>query len=249
MADVVTLYLDLLKRALINLIYLDAEPGRGEDFATSRARRLEGGDWPPYAVSMVGWRRLTHLEGLVRQVVAENIPGDLIETGVWRGGAAILMRGALKALGAGDRKVWLADSFEGLPPPKAELYPADAGDDHHTHLALAVGLEAVRANFDRFNLLDDHVQFWKGFFSDNLHLCPVEKLALLRLDADMYEGTIVALRVLWDRLSPGGFVVVDDYGYADSCRKAIADFLAERGVSVEIAMIDWTGAYFRKPWF
>jgi O-methyltransferase len=249
LAPAKSLYLDLLKRSLINLVYLDKEPGYpvGGDPALARQNRLNGLDWPPFGVSMVGWERLSNLQALVEQVMDENIPGDLMETGVWRGGASILMRGILAANGDPSRSVWLADSFEGLPPPKPELYVADAGDTHFQHAALRVGVDEVRSNFERFSLMDERVHFWKGFFSDNLHLCPVERLSLLRLDADMYESTIVALRVLWDRLSPNGFVIVDDYGYAESCRQAIADFEVERGFKAELVKIDWTGVYFRKP--
>jgi O-methyltransferase len=184
---------------------------------------------------------------LVERVIAEKIPGDLMEAGVWRGGAAIFMRGVLAANNDRTRKVWVADSFEGLPPPKVEIYAADAGDIHHTYRALAVPLETVRANFERFGLLDEQVEFHRGYFSDNLHLCPVKQIALLRLDADMYESTIVALRVLWDKISPGGYVIVDDYGYAAACRQAIADFERERSFQAELQWIDWTGVYFRKP--
>jgi hypothetical protein len=91
-------------------------------------------------------------------VVQQNISGDLIETGVWRGGAAILMRAVLKVLGDNERTVWLADSFAGLPSPSPDLYPADEGADFHlSNDVLSVSLDEVKKNFERYGLLDDRV--------------------------------------------------------------------------------------------
>lgn len=248
--SVFDLYADLLKRALANLIYLEFETPDRPEGAEAEARlqkRLTGRDWPPFAPTMIGWRRLENLHRCVAAVLREQVPGDLFEAGVWRGGAGILMRGLLAAAGDTTRRVWLADSFEGLPPPDPERYPADAGDVHHTYAALKVGLAEVKRNFARFNLLDDRLVFVKGFFSDTLPACPVERIAVLRLDGDMYEPTIVSLRALYDKVSPGGFIIVDDYGYIASCRQAVADFAVERGLFIELTMIDWSGAYWRKP--
>src|SRR5205807_6148974 len=95
------------------------------------ANREEGRDWPIFAHTMMGCRRLAHLRACVERVLDDNIPGDLIEAGAWRGGAGILMRGVLRARGVTDRGVWVADSFAGLPPPEATAHPEDAGADWH----------------------------------------------------------------------------------------------------------------------
>src|SRR5438067_263878 len=161
------LYLDLLKRSLIGQIYEDAstwiegigqQAQRAEHIAPIRAI---GADWPAAAPTMIGLARLDNLQHCVESVIEDRVPGDLIETGVWRGGAVIFMRGVLKAHGVTDRRVWAADSFQGLPPPRDDLYPADAGDRNYVFDELAVTLETVRGNFERYGLLDDQVQFVK----------------------------------------------------------------------------------------
>ncbi len=90
--------------------------------------RAVGRDWPARADSMIGLRRMDNIQDCIETVIRDDVPGDLIETGVWRGGATIFMRGVLKAYEDTTRTVWVADSFEGLPPPDPARYPADAGD-------------------------------------------------------------------------------------------------------------------------
>ena len=94
---------------------------------------------------------------------------------------------------------------------------------------LMVGADQVRANFDRYGLLDDQVRFLEGWFADTLPMAPIEQLAILRLDGDLYESTMDALVPLYEKVSPGGFVIVDDYGAWEPCRKAVDDFRAQHG--------------------
>ena len=179
-------------------------------------------------------------------MVEDNVEGDLIETGVWRGGACILMRGALRAYGDETRNVWVADSFQGLPKPNADKYAADAGDEHWTHSDyLAVSLEQVQANFRRFGLLDDRVRFLKGWFSETLPTAPIEKLAILRLDGDMYESTMDAISALYPKLSVGGFVIVDDY-FLEGCKAAIHDYRDAHGIEDRMIEIDENAVYWRR---
>jgi len=153
---------------------------------------------------MVGRMRLHHLRNCVEEVLRRDVPGDLIETGVWRGGASILMKGVLAAAGNDTRRVYVADSFRGLPAPDPR-YAADAGFDLHEFDELAVGVQAVRANFERYGLLDDNVKFLVGWFTETLPTAPMEKLAVLRLDGDMYESTMTALTHLYPKLQGGGY--------------------------------------------
>jgi hypothetical protein len=155
------------------------------------------------------------------------------------------MRALLKALGDTERNVWVADSFEGLPKPDVESYPADRGADLWTHKILAVPIDQVRANFARYGLLDDRVKFLKGWFRDTLPTAPVERLAVLRLDGDLYESTIIALDSLYPKLSAGGFVIVDDY-ILEFCRKAIEDFRAKHGITDPMIPIDRTAVFWKK---
>lgn len=206
--------------------------------------REEGRDFPSAALTMVGRKRLDNLRHCVETVLHDHIPGDLIETGAWRGGACILMRGILAAHGCHDRTVWVADSFEGLPPPDPR-YPADAGDRHYTIDQLAIDLETVQANFDRYGLRDDQVRFLKGWFKDTLPTAGIGQLAVVRLDGDMYGSTMDGLVNLYPKLQVGGFLIVDDYALAPA-RQAVADFRNSNGIDEPIEMIDEIGAFWRR---
>jgi O-methyltransferase len=210
-------------------------------------KRDLGLDWPADAETMIGMQRLASLQRCVETVLADDIPGDLVECGVWRGGASILMRAVLAAYGDETRCVWLADSFAGVPPPDAANYKADKGIKLHLFAPiLAVSEAEVRANFQRYGLLDDQVRFLPGWFKDTLHDAPIERIAVLRLDGDLYEATIQALDALYPRLSPGGFCIIDDYHVLKACRQAVTDHRAKHRVSAEIVEIDGSGVLWRK---
>jgi O-methyltransferase len=209
--------------------------------------RAIGRDWPARADSMIGLARMDNIQHCIETVLRDNVPGDLIETGVWRGGATIFMRGVLKAYGVETRTVWAADSFEGLPPPDPARYPADAGDRFFEQSGLAVGVDLVRHNFERYGLLDDQVKFLVGWFKDTLPTAPIGQLAVIRLDGDLYESTWQAIEALYPKLSPGGFCIVDDYGtLVDQCQRAIHDYRDAHGINEEIIDVDGWGAYWRK---
>jgi len=267
------LYLDLMKRCLMNLIYshyevTDFTPSsklkrriynllmkplfaRSEarlvkSYAYEQQKRLDGTDWSPMAHTMIGRNRLDNLQSCMQTVLEEQVPGDFLEAGVWRGGATIFMRAMLKVAGDSSRKIWVADSFEGLPEPDEQTYPKDKGDQHHTFHELAVSLETVQENFRKYGLLDDQVCFLKGWFKDTLPQAPIAKLAILRLDGDMYESTLDGLKHLYPKLSPGGFLIVDDYGAVEGCKEAVHDYRSDHGIAEEIITIDWGGVYWRK---
>lgn len=196
---------------------------------------------------MVGLRRLDNLQFCIEQALRDDVTGDLVETGVWRGGCGILMRAALKAFGDQHRSVWLADSFQGVPAPSPEEYPQDAGDTHWQFQDyLGVSADVVKANFEQFELLDDRVRFLPGWFRDTLPTAPIDRISVLRLDGDMYESTYVALTSLYPKVSRGGFVIVDDYGAIPRCRQAVDDFRTERHITDALLPVDWTGVYWRR---
>lgn len=261
MNDAARLYIELLKKCVSNSIYdddLDMLRGRKAiDEKTGKYVVLEavaappdlkhlGQIWPTRAHTMIGRPRLDNLQHCVEQVLRDGVAGDLIETGVWRGGAAIFMRGLLKAHGVMDRNVWVADSFEGLPPPDLQRYPKESPLEFYKIEALAVSLETVRENFARYGLLDAQVRFLKGWFRDTLPAAPIERLAVMRLDGDLYESTMDALVSLYPKLSPGGFVIVDDYNAVESCNEAVHDFLKDRGITTPLTAIEGEGAFWRK---
>jgi O-methyltransferase len=213
---------------------------------TDAAKREEGKDWPAQAETMIGRKRLDNVQMCIENVLKDNVPGDLIECGVWRGGGTIFMKALLAAHGDAARTVWVADSFEGLPPPDAARFKADAGDTHHTYTQLAVSREQVQANFHRYGLLDDRVKFIKGWFKDTLATAPIDKLSVLRADGDMYESTIQILDALYPKLSVGGYCIIDDYGAVPACKQATEDYRAKHGITEPVHVIDWTGVWWRR---
>jgi hypothetical protein len=217
---------------------------QGDDFY--KKIRAKGVDWPALGHTMIGLARLNNLQFCVEDVLAHDVPGDLIETGVWRGGSCIFMRGILKAYRVKDRRVWVADSFAGLPRPNPEKYPADAGDTQYTSTPVAIPLEQVKANFERYGLADDQVRFLKGWFKDTLPTAPIEKLAVLRLDGDMYESTMDGLSNLYPKLSVGGYVIVDDYNVIAGCKKAIHDYRNSKRIEDPIRDIDGSGVFWQR---
>lgn len=240
-------YLNLLKRCLTRLLFLDDAPGRdAEQLAEKRTLRESGWDWPDQAETMIGLLRLNCIEECVTTALREGVPGDLIEVGVWRGGAAIFMRALLFALGDETRSVWVADSFEGLPPPDSSNFAQDDTMDLSGYAELAVSLEQVQANFERYGMLDDRVHFLKGWFKETLAAAPIDRLAILRLDGDYYESTIQGLEALFDRVSPGGFVIIDDYFTFDQCQQAVDDFRVAKSIDDEMVQVDWGSVYWRK---
>jgi len=281
-ANAAQLYLDLLKGCLTRELFLDEEvwdvlwwPERiglgdpNELWATLREtpgwrlvrpnprpnERRQGLDKPPTAETMVGRFRLDNVEALAVQALAEGIPGDFVETGVWRGGTVAFMRGVLAAYGDTDRRVWACDSFQGLPEPDLERFPMDVSltiDKTQNTTAnvykgmLAVTVDDVKANIARYGLLDDRVRFLEGWFSDTLPDAPIDEIALLRLDGDLYQSTIEALVHLEPKVSPGGFIIIDDYHSIDVCEQAVTDYRRDHGIDAEIHTIDWTGAWWRK---
>ncbi len=199
-------------------------------------------------------RRLDNIQALVEDILQTQTPGDLIETGVWRGGATIFMRGVLKAYGVSDRRVWVADSFAGFPEPNQEgvsarSYSSPGLEEFREGtppefeaiiepVMRGTSYEEVRERFTRYGLLDEQVQFLRGWFHDTLPSAPIERLALLRLDGDLYDSTYVALQALYPKLSVGGYAIVDDYGTFAECRRAVQDYFMAINTRVDPQWID-----------
>jgi hypothetical protein len=244
------LYLDLLKRALTDTIFA-SEPDiekRSRFINDFIAHYIKG-----RAVSMVPLVRMDNVRRCAVDVIEKGVPGDFIETGVWRGGLTIFLRGILAAYGDRARRVWVADSFEGLPPPDPEKTPLEAKahvgqvmTDTYKHFA--VGIEEVQENFKRFGLLDDQVVFLKGWFKDTLPTAPIERLALARLDGDYYQSTIDALTSLYPKLSPGGYLIVDDYGEDTwtNCRRAVDEYRQASGILQPLIRVDAKCYFWQK---
>lgn len=208
--------------------------------------KYEGNIWPETAETMIGYKRLSNIEFCVSDVVKNNIKGDLIETGVWRGGACIFMKFLLETYGVTDRNVWLADSFLGLPKPNISEFSDDEGLNLYEFEELAVSRKEVEENFRKYNLLDSNVKFLEGWFKDTLPDAPVNQLSVLRLDGDLYESTIQALFYLYPKLSLGGYCIIDDWGAIPACKQAVEDYRNVFKIKDKIETIDWTGIYWKK---
>ncbi len=259
------LYIDLLRKGLLGQLTQDYSTLPQEiwwkRFILSLVRasgyelvrpvqysKLKEGDvWPKSAQTMIGEQRMLNIQTCLQKVIEDNVPGDVIETGVWRGGACIFMAGIIKAYGINDRTVWVADSFEGLPPATMEVDKKNIIPSYNwNNETLAVGMDDVKDNFSKYGLLDIHVKFLKGWFKDTLRQPPFHQLALARLDGDLYESTIDAIENLYPKLSVGGFLIVDDYGSWQTCQLAVDEYRKKMGITEEIIRIDKAGIYWRK---
>jgi O-methyltransferase len=268
-------YLGLLKRALANTLYpelelqvqfltkgggsgdsrletqrflRDIEERRPDHFARLMAAKQEGGTPYRFAHTMIGLFRLANIERCAERVFADGVEGDFLEAGVCRGGAAIFMRALQIAHGAAERRTWVVDSFQGVPPSVKEVdrrYPVDLEESRAPWVAC--GERRVRELFSRYDMLDANVEFVAGWVAESLPSAPIGPLAILRVDVDLYSSTWECLDLLYDKVSPGGYVIVDDYGYFECCRDAVEDFRARRGIEEPFEWIDRWGIFWRKP--
>jgi len=214
-------------------------PSSAEDYLESTG--YENTNRAEDAETMLGTRQLDHMQRCIVDVLNRNVPGDLMEAGVWRGGMTIFMRAVLAAYNVTDRKVWVVDSFSGLPKidRQHDTFEWRQGD-------MAVDLDTVKTNFTRYGLLDEQVTFLKGFFSETLPKAPIRQLAILRVDADLYQSTMDVLCNLYAALSSGGYAIFDDYQNLPDCRRAIDEFRGKHGITEPISPIDQRAIYWQK---
>ena len=244
-----SMYLDLMKQTLSGMVYEDPSISTAWRPVSvfDMTRRQFGKDWPQHAQTMIGIERLDNLQECIESVLARNIPGDFIETGVWRGGACIFMRAVLKVYGVTDRTVWMADSFCGFPPNQEGDDAALASQPDQRYLS--VPLKDVVSNFQLYDLLDHQVKVIAGYFADTLPAWaasnPAKRLAILRLDGDLYSSTMEALTALYPRLMPGGYCIVDDWNI-QMCQDAVCHYRATHNIRDHMIDIDGHSVYWRK---
>ena len=243
-------YLDLMKKVLTGTL-VEAEPDVDDPAYVKSflAHYIRG-----HALTMTPRVRLDNARACIEDAIARGVPGDLLEAGVWRGGMAIFLRAVLAAHGVTDRRVWVADSFQGLPEPDAGAFPLEARAHASRMMTedcahFAVSEADVRDSFAAFGLLDDQVRFLVGWFKDTLPAAPIDRLAVLRLDGDYYESTMDTLTALYDRVSPGGYVIIDDYRERlwTYCRRAVDEFREQRGIAAELVAVDTRCYFWRIP--
>jgi hypothetical protein len=247
-------YLELVKCQVSGVTYNDAERSvvpkvQRNSFRFSALdwnKRKQGTDWAYFGDTMTGWKRLDNVRTLLEDVFRNGIEGDYIETGVWRGGSSMFARAVMRAHNQSTRKSFVCDSFRGLPPKGRDLDRRDAGWDKTKYLE--VPAEIVAQGFQKYCLLDENVIFAKGFFNDTMPPLSkhIGKLAIMRLDGDMYESTVDVLYHLYDKLSLNGYIIIDDWSQNFPSRKACEDFFDTHGIKPQIFDIDQSSAYWKK---
>jgi hypothetical protein len=191
---------------------------------------------------MIGLKRLDNLHKSLDYIRENKISGDIIETGVWRGGACIFMKFYCDLYNL-NKKIFLADSFEGLPKPEIIQ---DKNDTHYTIDFLKVSKEEVMNNFELYKVLDENVIFIKGWFSDTLfNNEKITQLCLLRMDGDMYKSTMDVFMSCYNKVVENGIIIVDDY-CLPSCSNAVGDFRKENNIENPITIIDKCGIFWKK---
>lgn len=245
-------YLEQLKLSIMNALNRDvpdsviAPPSLDSQLQPAWFEHFWFGD----ALTMSSRKRLDNIQYCIEDCIERDVPGDFIECGAWRGGGGILMRGILMAHGVTDRTVWVADSFQGLPPPPA--HSVDEGMYNFPQVVeidrFSVDVDAVKASFTRYDLLDDQVQFLPGWFDETLPTAPIEQLAVLRLDGDYYESTMTTLEQLYPKVSPGGYIIIDDWGIDQICgeKEAVLEYRQAHGITDDILPVDYHSAYWQK---
>ena len=207
---------------------------------------------------MTSSERIWALLESVRYVTAQGISGSVVECGVWRGGSMMAAALQLQALDAVDRELWLYDTFTGMTEPTDEDREAASGVTAQELLASTPVADGdnvwcladendVRANMNSTGYPSDLLTFVKGDVSETLKQRAPHHVALLRLDTDWYASTKVELEVLYERLTPGGICILDDYGHWEGARKAVDDFFIDQPPRPLMIPIDYSGRVFVKP--
>lgn len=228
-----THYLDLLEKVLIYDFWKESNLdwyGNPVGVVPNSFRETGQAAWPGMAFTMIGRARMRNIRDLIARAVAENVPGDFAECGVWRGGACIYARACLPM----DRKVWVCDSFAGFPKDEPETHWT-------TYTVLEVPQTEVMENFAKFGL-SHNIDYIGGYFQDSLVRIN-QPLCVLRIDADSHRSTLQCLKHLWPKLSTGGYLICDDYKVLDPVRNAFIEYF---GVEPPHTDIDQSGIWFKK---
>lgn len=192
-------------------------------------------------MSLLSKGQLDLIDWAVNDLAARKVPGDLIEAGVWRGGAVILMRALLDAYFLHDRQVIAADSFSGIPKNTQFKHdPVDLWEDRWE-----ASLDEVKENISSFGLLDERIEFVEGYFADTLPALANRNFALVRLDSDSYDSVLTSLEHLYPRLSSGGIIIVDDW-HLPGCRFAVDHYRAAQGITEEMQANSGNGYWIKQ---
>ena len=192
-----------------------------------------------YERTMCSHARLKSLYDGVLEVTGRSVAGDIVECGTARGGSAALMGLALKRRGSSTR-LWIFDTFEGLPAPTAE----DPLSAHAFTGTCRVDIDEVRSLLEQLGIIN--IELVKGLVQNTLPVTQTGRIAFLHIDTDWYDSVRACLETLYDRVSVGGIIQIDDYGYWSGAKKAVEEFFSRRGISPELIRIDYAGRRFTK---
>ena len=238
------LYLDLMKRAVTNFLYLGGKRRFHQYNGLSRYDEQRN-EWEVDPISrphtLLDTAQLDLLEQSVVALERDEVRGDFIEAGVWRGGAIMYLRALLAAYDIPDRQVIAADSFAGIP--LNTTFRHDPVDDWQDRWAASLG--DVRKAVRRYGLLDDRIEFVAGYFADTLKTLSDRRFALIRLDSDSHDSVMTSLEWLYPLLSPGGIVIIDDW-HLTGCRFAVNTYRERHGIDDEVLVQAENGYWIKR---
>jgi len=237
-------YLHLVEMAVTGSLFDEAgscvmgsaPTGCSKTYEYKADERKGGNDWPVVGHTMVGHTRIENVKTLLSDVIANNIPGDFVELGVWRGGVCIFARCLLNALRQTDRKVHLFDAFGDIP-----------GYGPSTPY-LSVSQAQVEHNLEKYHAKEGSV-FHKGLFKDSVKPFASEfkgNISVLRVDGNFYDSYQDAMYYLYDKVPVGGYVIFDDVMSHPAVTRFWNDFKKEQQLPEELTQIDFHSAYFKK---
>lgn len=218
------------------------------DFAEEEKKNLAAVE----GFTMTSTERQVALSRAVDYLVKNQVEGDIVECGVWKGGSMMLIARKLLQLNDSNRKLFLFDTFEGMSEPNekdvsainhltaAELLQKEnrlEGDNVWCYSSL----EEVKSNLETTGYPQQKIFYFKGKVEETLPEPSVGKIALLRLDTDFYESTRHELETLYDLVVPAGVLIIDDYGHWTGSKKAVDEFIEERKLKIFLNRIDYTG--------
>lgn len=188
--------------------------------------------------TVVGTERMGVLFTSVLQANRQGVPGDIVECGVLNGGSAAVLASHMGP----NRKIWLYDSFMGLP----DTVPQD-GDKAKREVGTAIGsIERVQEVMAKVGVSNDRYIIRPGWFKDTFELPKPDIVAVLHLDADWYESTLLGLETFYNRVPDGGWIVLDDFGYWEGCRKAFYEFCRRTGIEPLVERGDCSQLHWQK---
>jgi O-methyltransferase len=204
--------------------------------------------------TMTSYERVLALIDAVEYIVWNDIPGDIVECGVWKGGSIMAALLTLVRLGRRDKAIWLYDTFQGMTAPQPldlSVRGENAEKIYREHRKKGVGwfegtMEEVKANLVRCDYPVELIRFVPGPVETTLREKVPERISLLRLDTDWYESTKCELELLYPKLTPRGVLIVDDYGHWAGAKKAVDEHFARSSFSPFLHRIDYTGRLILK---